>query len=72
MSTTALERLWSLTGNNQLFRCELHDRGHWGTEAQIHWNGRMLIGWRFETRALALEWALEERADLEHRHTRIH
>ena len=70
--TDGVERLWSLVGGNWIFRCELHDRGRWGTEAQIHWNGRLLLGWRFETRALALEWAIKEAVEVKQRHTTTH
>ena len=46
-------------------RCELRDHGEWGVEAQIYLHGELLIGRRFETRALAVEWAEAERPELE-------
>jgi hypothetical protein len=37
------------------------NHGNWGVEAQIMIDGGLLIGRRFETRALALQWAEMER-----------
>ena len=68
------ERIWTLQGptESETYACELHDRGRWGVEAMILWNGRLLIGQRFDTRALALEWAAHEQADMADRQARLH
>ena len=66
------ERLWTVKGPTETYACELHDRGQWGIEAMILWNGRLLIGQRFDSRALALQWAANEQADMEHRRARLH
>jgi hypothetical protein len=48
------------------FRCELRYHGDvWGVEAQFWMNGELLIGRRFDTRALALQWAMVEREHIE-------
>jgi hypothetical protein len=36
-------------------------RGEWGVEDQIFRDGEFTMGRRFDTRALALQWAEEER-----------
>ena len=41
------------------------DHGGYGIEAQISMDGNLLIGRRFETRALAVQWAEAERPELE-------
>ena len=44
------------------FRCELRTHGgEWGVEAQFWMNGELLIGRRFDARALAVQWAMVER-----------
>lgn len=70
--TNTGERVWTLSGQGETFCCELYDRGHWGVEANILWNGRLLIGQLFNARAGALEWASEELADMEQRQARMH
>ncbi len=47
------------------FRCELRTYEGWGVEAQFWMNGELLIGRRFDTRALAVQWATVERPHLE-------
>jgi glutaredoxin-related protein len=47
------------------FRCELRSHDGWGIEAQFWMNGELLIGRRFDTRALAVQWAMAERQALE-------
>jgi hypothetical protein len=47
------------------FRCELRTHGGWGIEAQFWMNGELLIGQRFDTLALAVQWAVVERQALE-------
>jgi len=66
------ERIWTVKGPSETYSCELHDRGPWGFEAMILWNGRLLIGQRFDNRALALEWAANEHRDMSHRQARLH
>jgi hypothetical protein len=55
------ENLWTVCKDHQTWSCELLSHGDWGTEAQISIDGDLLIGRRFETRALALIWAERER-----------
>ena len=46
--------------------CELRFHGEsYGWEAQFYERGELLVGRRFVTRALAVEWAEEERKALE-------
>lgn len=47
------------------FRCELRYHGEHGVEAQFYVAGDFLIGRRFDTRALAVEWAGDERTHIE-------
>jgi hypothetical protein len=48
------------------FRCELRYHGDvWGVEPQFCMNGELLIGRRFDTRALAVQWATIEREHIE-------
>jgi hypothetical protein len=44
--------------------CELRDHGAYGVEAQFFQNGEFSRGRRFDTRALAVQWAEEERKAL--------
>ena len=46
-------------------RCELLDHGQWGVEAQFFIRGEFVMSRRFDTRALAVQWAEAERPDLE-------
>jgi hypothetical protein len=46
-------------------RVELHDQGDWGAVAQISLWGEFRLSRRFETTALAMEWADAERVELE-------
>ncbi len=47
------------------FHCELRYHGDfWGVEAQSLINGDLLIARRFETKALAVQWASLEREHL--------
>ncbi len=47
------------------FRCEPRTHGERGVEAQFWTNGELLVGRRFDTRALAVQWAVVERERLE-------
>src|ERR1700741_5090223 len=47
------------------FRCELRYHGEYGVEAQFFQNGELLIGRRFDTKSLAVQWAELEREHLE-------
>ena len=40
----------------------LRYHGEWGVEAQIYRDGNFVIGWRFNTRVEAVQWAEAERA----------
>jgi hypothetical protein len=55
------EPLWSLRVNHVTWSCELRYHGEWGVEAQILRDGDLVIGRRFDTRALAVQWAELER-----------
>ena len=46
-------------------RCELLYRGGWCVEARFLRQGDLLMSRRFDTRALAVQWAEAERPDLE-------
>jgi hypothetical protein len=50
---------------HKLFTCELKYHGEFGVEAQIFEDGWLLVGRRFDTRALAANWAMLEKEDLE-------
>jgi hypothetical protein len=39
--------------------------GEFGVEAQIFKNAELLVGYRHQTRALAVQWAEQERQDIE-------
>jgi len=47
------------------YRCELRSVGEWGVEAQFFKNGDLLIAQRFDTKALAVQWAVVEREHFE-------
>jgi hypothetical protein len=57
------EFLWEFRGeNHHTYRCELRYHGEWGAEAQILRDGELMMGRRFDTRALAVQWGDQERA----------
>jgi hypothetical protein len=48
------------------FRCELRtDGGEWGVEARFFVRGDLFIARRFDTRAMAVQWATIEREHIE-------
>ena len=51
-------------GAAKLFSCELKYHGEFGVEAQIFENGDLIVGYRHQTRALAVQWA-ERQRDIE-------
>jgi hypothetical protein len=55
------EPLWELHANHVTWNCELRYQGEFGVEAQIFGDGRFFAGRRFDTRALAVQWAELER-----------
>ena len=59
------ESLWTVRKGNHQMTCELRYHGESGVEAQILSDGELLIGRRFESRALAVQWAGEERKAIE-------
>lgn len=59
------EPLWQIRVDHVTWSCELRTHGEWGVEAQILRDGELVIGRRFELRALAIRWAELERTDLE-------
>ena len=46
-------------------RCWPGMNGVWGVEGQILKQGELMIGRRFDTQALAAQWASQERNELE-------
>jgi len=64
-SKPTVETLWSFQRGTRTITCRLLYRGEWGVEAQIFKHGELVIGRRFDTRALAVQWADEERRVLE-------
>jgi hypothetical protein len=58
------ERLWTVRKDHVVWTCELCDLGAYGFAARILLDRDVLVSWRFETRALAVEWAEEERHSL--------
>ena len=65
MTDQAREPLFEFVRGRDRFACELRYHGAYGVEAQIYVNGELLIGRRFDTRALAVQWAEEERRERE-------
>jgi hypothetical protein len=52
--------------DHEHFRCELGTHGgEWGVEAQFFVRGDLFIARRFDTRALAVQWASIEREHIE-------
>jgi hypothetical protein len=50
---------------HKLFSCELKYQGEFGGEAQIFEDAEIIVGRRFDTRELAVNWAMLEKIDLE-------
>ena len=62
--------VWTLEKNRRRRSCELRmhgPNGEWGVETQILNDGELLIGRRFDTDDLALQWAKVEREAHERR-----
>jgi len=57
--------LWEFRKDHVTYSCELRYHGEWGVEAQILRDGDLCMRWRFNTRALAVQWAEGERRDIE-------
>jgi hypothetical protein len=55
------EPLWELRVNHVTWSCELRYQGEYGVEMQIFRDGEFFAGRRFDTRALAVQWAELER-----------
>jgi hypothetical protein len=54
--------IWSLRHDHVTWSCEFRFHGEsYGWEAQIVRESELVIGRRFDTRALAVQWAEEER-----------
>jgi hypothetical protein len=64
------EPLWSLWHNHHAYEAQLRYHGEYGVEAQILRDGEVLAGYRFQTRALAVQWAEQERESGETKSTR--
>lgn len=60
------ELRWSLRQGVHAITCELRGQGEYGWETQILRDGELWIGRRFDTRALAIQFADVERAALSH------
>ena len=63
------EPLWSLRKDGATWSAELRYHGEFGVEAQILRQGELVIGRRFDTRVLAVQWAEMEWATLENHGT---
>jgi hypothetical protein len=50
-----------LMQDNHAYAAQVRYHGEYGVEAQILRDGDVLVGYRFQTRALAVQWAEEER-----------
>jgi hypothetical protein len=59
------EPLWAFRSGDHTIACELHYHGEYGVEAQFLRDGELLIGRRFDSRALAVQWAELERDAIE-------
>jgi len=59
------ERIWELRADHVTGSCELRYHGEFGVEAQILGEGDLFSAHTFQTRALAVQWATEERTHLE-------
>lgn len=65
LSAVSPELLWEIRVKHVTWSCELHVHGEWGVEAKILRDGALVIGRRFDLRALALQWAELERTAIE-------
>jgi hypothetical protein len=62
------DKLWEgWAKNHKYYTCELKYHNEFGVEAQIFVNADLIIGRRFDTRQLAVNWAMLEKADIEKR-----
>jgi hypothetical protein len=59
------QHLWSLRKEGVTWEAELRYHREYGVEAQILRQGELVIGRRFDTRALAVQWADNERRALD-------
>ncbi len=55
------EPLFTLTRDGHRLDCELRYHGEYGVEARFLRDGELSIGRRFDTKALAVQWAELER-----------
>lgn len=53
--------LFTFVTNHRVRTCELRYHGEWGVEAAFLEDGNLLISRRFETYALAVQWAEAEK-----------
>jgi len=59
------EPLFAFLRGHDRFTCELRAHGRFGVEAQFFQNEEFWYGRRFDTRALAVQWAELERQAIE-------
>jgi hypothetical protein len=59
------EKLCEVWARHKLFSCELKYHGEFGVEAQIFEDGEMFVGRTFQTRQLAVNWAMLEKEDIQ-------
>ena len=57
--------LWEFRKDHVTYSCEVRYHGEWGVEVQILRDGDLCMRWRFNTLALAVQWAEGERRDIE-------
>jgi hypothetical protein len=55
------EPLFVMRRDRERLTCRLRDLGDWGHETQFHIDEHLLMSRRFETRALAIAWAEQQR-----------
>ena len=59
------EVVWSLRNDDVTWSSELLDFGSYGVEGQILRDGELVLGQRFDTRALAEHWSNRYRQEIE-------
>jgi hypothetical protein len=59
------EPLWSIRKDHVTWSCELRYHGEWGVEAAIYRDAEFARSRRFDLRALAVQWAEQEREHIE-------
>jgi len=67
------QRIWTVESDSgHRLTCDLIHRGAYGVEVRIAHDNNEVLSWRFETRDLAVQWAIEEHAEARQRHAKTH